>query len=198
MPTLKYPLILGSASEVRGNILRSIKLPFDVMPSPFDEESAKADIAKLKAPQKAAALAEGKALALADEYANHLILTADQVCECDGKILSKPGNANNAKAQLKFLSAKTHYQHSAVCLLLNGKVIWNYVATAELQMRRLSKIEIGLYVELDEPFGSCGSYMLEKHGKHLFASINGNDDVIKGLPSIELLNALYSLGYLEL
>ena len=198
MPTLKYPLILGSASEVRASILTSIKLPFEVSPSPFDEDGAKAEIAKLRAPEKAAALAEGKAQALAGDYANHLILTADQVCECDSEILSKPGNEAKAKEQLTFLAGKTHYQHSAVCLLLNGDVMWRYVATAELVMRRLSKVEIGMYVALDEPFGSCGSYMLEKHGKHLFESIKGNDDVIKGLPSIELLNALYALDYLKL
>ncbi len=198
MPTLKYPLILGSASEVRATILNSINLPFEVSPSPYDEDAAKADIAPLNPAEKAAFLAEGKAQALAGDYANHLILTADQVCECNGTIFSKPKNETNAKEQLSILAGRAHNQHSAVCLMLNGEVVWKYVARAELHMRRLSKIEIALYVKMDEPFSSCGSYMLEKHGKHLFESINGNDDVIKGLPSIELLNALYALGYLEL
>jgi septum formation protein len=198
MPTLRFPLLLGSQSAVRADILRSIKLPFSAVTSPYDEESEKQIVSRLSPDQQAQHLAQGKAAALSPVYSDTLILAADQICECEGSILSKPGSTESAQQQLRFLSGKIHYQHSAVCLMLNGEVVWNFITIAELAMRALSDDEITHYVALDEPFSSCGSYMLEKHGKHLFSSIKGNDDVIKGLPSIELLNALYEKGFLKL
>ena len=60
-------------------------------------------------------------------------------------------------------------------------------------MRNLSEKEIRAYVELEKPLQSAGSYMLEKHGKHIFKHIAGDHDVILGLDILKLFNKLYEL-----
>jgi predicted house-cleaning NTP pyrophosphatase (Maf/HAM1 superfamily) len=40
--------------------------------------------------------------------------------------------------------------------------------------------------------------MFEKHGKHLFSDVQGDHDVILGLPIVKLLDKLYELGLIRL
>ena len=192
------PLVLASASKVRSEILTNIKLTHEIILSDFDEDAMKEDIASLPLKEQAACLAQGKAENVSRKHRGKLILAADQICEFGGQAISKSKNIETAIAQLSKLQGKVHYQHSGACLYLGGELLWQIVKTAELKMRELKSSEIEKYISLDEPFGSCGSYMLEKHGKHLFERIDGNDDVIKGLPSVELLSFLYGSGFLVL
>ena len=188
-----HPLILASSSSIREQMMRQAGLAFTVMRPKFDEESAKDDIANKSMPQQAQFLAQKKAECVSEIHPSWLVVGADQICELDGEMLQKPGDEENAFNQLKKMQGKTHSLHSAVCLVQDGKVLWSDVLTANMTMRSLSDEEIYRYIQLDKPLSSCGCYMFEQHGKHLFKDIQGSDDVIQGLPMVALLNALYEL-----
>ncbi len=186
-------IILASGSLIRQTMLKNAGLDFSVIISDFNEEIAKQVIQHLPIPQRAAALARGKAEMVSKKHPDALVIGADQICELDGVTLSKAGNAEKAAQQLANLSGKTHQQHSAVCLYFNGILQWETIESAQLTMRDLSEQEIKDYIKLDEPFSACGSYFFEKNGKNLFAEIIGEADVIQGMPLKGLIGFLLSL-----
>ncbi len=186
------PLVLASSSSVRERMLRDLGIAFTVIQPTFDEEGAKASIESLSPSERASFLAKGKADSVSRIHASWLVIGADQVCECDGQILDKPMTEEKAFDQLKFLSGKTHHQHSAIALYQNNECLWDIVETASLTMRNLTDDEIYAYIQLDKPLTSCGTYHFEEHGKHLFSHIEGRDDVVMGLPVLPMLNELHT------
>lgn len=196
--TSPHPLVLASTSSIREQMLRKAGLHFSVITPRCDEEALKKEAAALPVAEAGLLLARQKARSVSDIHAGWVVIGGDQMCELEGEVLSKPGTPEKAVAQLKRLSGKTHFQHSAGCLVQAGEVIFETVVTAKLTMRALTDAEIEAYVALDNPVHSCGAYTYESHGKHLFEKIEGNDDVIQGLPFQELLTALYRKNLLIL
>jgi septum formation protein len=195
---LTHTLVLASGSVVRDQMMRKLDIPFTVIRPRADEEALKTEVARLSPLELSQTLARAKAASVNEIHPGWLVLGCDQVCEMDGHIFSKPGTPEAAIEQLKTLSGKTHQQHSAVALYHEGTCIWETVETARLTMRELSPEQIAAYVALDNPIYACGAYMFEKHGKHLFRKVEGTDDVIQGLPTVALLNALYERGMIDL
>jgi septum formation protein len=199
MPILSTPLILASGSAVRRQMLEAVGLSVQVIPPDgCDEEALKQRFSHLAPAEKAIELAKGKAAYVSALHPESLVLAADQICAFGESILSKPATPERAAAQLRQLRGNTHHQHSGAALYLRGECIWAHVASATLIMRTLSDTEITTYIALDHPLSSCGAYMFEKHGKHLFAHVEGTDDIIQGLPLVALLSKLYDLGFLSL
>jgi septum formation protein len=192
------PLVLASSSQIRENMLNDLGLAVTVINPSFDEEAAKKRLGAVAPGDLALALAKGKAESVNHIHPDWLVIGADQVCECDGEILEKPGDEERAVRQLLRLQGKTHRQHSAVALYRGETCLWSAVETATLTLRALGEEEIRAYIRLDQPMQCCGGYAYERHGKHLFSEVRGNDDVILGFPVQGLLNALYQMGYLRL
>lgn len=188
------PLILASSSAIRQQLLRDVGLQFSVLPSGCDEDIIKRDMAASPIADRALALAKAKALSVSVSYPDHLTIGADQMCALGDTVLSKPGSYDNARAQLRALSGKSHIQHSAVAITRGPEVLWTLVDTATLHVRELTDAEIDWYVKSDAPLQSCGSYRLEGMGRHLFKKIDGNQDTIMGLPLAPVLTQLYALG----
>lgn len=199
MPTLAAPLILASASSIRAELLRSVGLEARIIPAEgLDEDALKATLTHLPPQEKALALADAKAAFVSAQHPDALVIGADQICALGDVILSKPRTAERAAEQLRQLRGATHAQYSAVSVFRAGACVWHYVATARLTMRELCEEEITAYIALDAPLQSCGAYMFEKHGKHLFSEVHGTDDVIQGMPLTPLLAALYARHLLRL
>jgi len=192
------PIILASGSETRRLMLEKTKIKFSSQASTIDEDLVKKSFPNFNAAELGLELASRKALDVSKNHLSAYVIGADQVCEFNGEFLDKPGSLENCVKHLKKLSGKTHTQNCSVALAYNGKIIWTHQAEAKLTMRDLTDSEIQAYVELEKPIHSCGSYMFERHGKHLFSSVTGNDDIILGMPLVELLAKLYDLGVIEL
>ncbi len=191
-------LVLASGSAIRQQMLKGVGLAFSVVPSACNEDLIKDEMADSAPFEIGQALARAKAQAVAPQYPNALTIAADQICELEGEIFDKPGSIEQAEANLARLSGQTHVQHSAVCLMREDEILWEYVDEAYLTMRELSPDDIKAYVELDRPLASCGAYKLEAHGRYLFADIQGDYDVIRGLPLVPLLHCLQQLGAVKL
>jgi septum formation protein len=196
--TQKKPIILASTSPLRRELLEAVALKFDVIASPFDEEAHKDEIVHLPIPQQAQFLANGKAEAVSAQYPEHLVIAADQIGECDGVCLFKPGSRSNAINMLALLQGRAHFQHCAACVFLSGKKLVHFVDTVKLAMRQLSLEEISCYVDWDKPYACCGSYRYEGLGKYLFASVDGAYESVLGLPLLKLLNFLQDEQYIQL
>ena len=196
--TPSIPLILASASKIRADILKKTGIVFSIEVSNIDEDKINKKMLNKNIIERAKILASEKASIVSQKNPNSYVIGADQICNIDNKIFSKPITMENAIKQLKELSGKTHKQTSGICLYYNNELLWSYAEEAQLTMHKLEEDEIIKYLELDKPFNSCGSYKYESLGSHLFSKVIGQSETIQGLPIIALLkqlrnNKLYSL-----
>lgn len=187
------PLVLASGSAIRQQMLKEVGLRFSVVPSGVDEDAMKITLKDLSVEHKAVKLAEAKALWVSRKNPDALTIGADQICSLDGEIFDKPGTYEKAEAQLAKLAGKTHLQTNGLVIAKGDAIIWSHTSQATLKVRTLSAADIKTYIAADAPLASCGAYKLESLGRHLFASIEGDHDVVKGLALIPLLTKLHEL-----
>lgn len=196
--TIKTPIILASGSETRRSMLDRIGLKYTAIKPEVNEDELKKQLGLTDIHRLGFELAKAKAEEVSINNPAAYVIGADQICELDGKIYDKPGSLENCIRHLQELAGKTHKQNCFAVIYHNGKLVWQHHEQARLTMRKLSPVEIEAYVKIEQPINSCGSYMLEKHGKYIFESIEGDHDVILGLPLVALLNQLFELGVIEL
>ena len=199
MISLLSNLFLASGSLTRKELLKAHGLEMKTcLPEVNEDDLKKKFCTNFSAAETAMFLAKAKASSVSLLDKGSFFIAADQVCELDGKIFDKPLTEENAMKHLKELRSKTHTQNCATVIYHNAECIWEFSGKAFLTMRNLKDEEIVSYVNLDKPLNSAGSYMFEKHGKHLFSDVQGDHDVILGLPIVKLLDKLYELGLIRL
>ena len=144
--------------------------------------------------------ARGKAMSVRAEYPDAVILASDQLAECEGQVLRKPGTEELAVAQLRLLAGKEHRLHTSVVLsepragLSEGEV-----GTNRLRIRDLPEDQLRRYVQLEQPLNAAGSYISEGLGIALFEYLRGDDPTaIIGLPLIATCRLLERAGILPL
>jgi septum formation protein len=196
--TQLQPLILASGSSIRQQMLKAAGLTFSVVPSGVNEDLIKTNMDGEPIALIAQCLALAKTLSVSAKHPDAYTIGADQICVHQGKTLSKPITYPNAEAQLAKLSGHTHQQHCAMTLARGTEIIWEFHDMAELTMRPLMPNEIRAYVAADAPLSSCGAYKFEGLGRHLFARVVGDHDVIQGFALVPLLTTLHSLGVIRL
>jgi septum formation protein len=191
-------IVLASASPTRRAMLTNAGVRFTARPAPIDERAVEASfIAADASPMRIAeALANAKALAVRAESEATIVLGADQVLEGDGRRWNKPASLEEARAQLRALSGKTHALHSAIAAARGGRIVWKAADSARLTMRPLTEAFIdGYLAEVGEAaLGSVGAYQVEGLGIQLFDKIEGDHFTILGLPLLDLLAFLRREG----
>ena len=183
-------IILASKSEVRKKILDQNNIRCEVVPANIDEELIKDSLLKEKASPEIISkiLAELKANKISEKRHNHLVLGADSVIDLNGELISKPINRDEAFAILKKLNGQKHQLISSVCISKNGAMIWNFTDASTLTMKQLNSDEIKSYLTKikNKELYAYGVYQIEADGRSLFSKIEGDEDVIMGLPVKEI------------
>jgi septum formation protein len=190
-------LILASTSPFRRELLLRLGIPFETVAPPFDEippppgPSSPDQIRSLVLEN-----ARGKAASVGRVRPSAWVLASDQLGECEGRALSKPGTAERAVEQLSFLAGKEHRLHTAVVLrrAQDGRTEAE-VVTAHLRVRPLGAFALRRYVDLERPLGCAGSYRIEGLGIALFESVRCEDPTaVIGLPLIATCRLLEWAG----
>ncbi|AAV82186.1 septum formation inhibitor Maf [Idiomarina loihiensis] len=191
---MTLPLILGSGSKYRREILDRLHLNYDVVKPDIDESAISSESPQ----QLVGRLAEAKARAVEKRmtYDNAIIIGSDQVAVCDGNILGKPGNRENAVRQLSSFIGKTVTFYTGLAVFnTEAQQCEVRVEPFEVEFRQLTAEEIERYVELENPFDCAGSFKSEGLGISLFSGLKGNDpNTLIGLPAIALLDMLRTHG----
>ena len=190
-------IILASKSKIRKEILDRNHIKNIVEPSNVDEDIVKASLIKEKASPELISknLAELKANKVSMKKIDNIVLGADSVIDLEGEIISKPESREEAMKILKKLNGKSHFLISSVCISKNGSMIWNYTDKAKLTMKNFTDDELKNYLSKisDETLYAYNVYQIEGEGRSLFASIEGDEDTIMGLPVKKIKEYLGSL-----
>jgi len=185
-------LILASSSPYRRALLEQLRLPFTCVSPHIDEAALPGE----RPPELARRLAQEKVCALAARHPDALIIGSDQVAECGGRALGKPGSRERAVAQLQSCSGRAVHFYTGVSLLdtASGKQRTE-VESFAVHFRQLSDGQIRRYVELEKPYDCAGSFKAEGLGVVLFEKMEGSDfSSLIGLPLIRLVELLREFG----
>jgi septum formation protein len=193
------PLVLASKSEVRGKILAAAGLRLEIRPAAIDERALETKAAPDDAVAAARLLARAKAEDVSARLPGRLVLGADQTLALDEARFSKPMSRAGAREQLRALRGRTHALHSALALVRDGEVLFEYDDSAELTMRAFSDRFLDDYLDLagEAALTSVGGYQVEGAGIHLFERIEGDYFTILGLPLLPLLDFLRGNGFVK-
>lgn len=187
------PLILGSSSPYRRDLLARLRIPFEVATPDIDETPLPGE----RAEATALRLSRLKAEAIAARHPGALIIGSDQVCTLDGAQIGKPGTHDKALAQLQRMRGRSVTFHSALCLLDSRTGVAQLAdVQTHVTFRDLSDAELNAYLHTETPYDCAGSAKAEGLGIALLSRVESDDPTaLIGLPLIALTGMLRQVGY---
>ncbi|MDB4008232.1 Maf family nucleotide pyrophosphatase [Amylibacter sp.] len=191
---MKQKIILASVSQIRKKLLLQAEVNFQSIAAKIDEDTIKESLKNEGAKPKdiSDALAEYKAIRVANNFPTDLIIGCDQILVCDNEIISKARTLNDAKETLKLLRGKSHQLLSSVVIYDNNKPVWRTTSRAQLFMRDFTDEYLEYYIKTSgtDILSSVGCYLLENNGVNLFNRIQGDYFTVLGFPLLEVLDFL--------
>jgi septum formation protein len=193
-----HPLLLGSGSPRRREMLATLGLPLLVTPvdvdeTPREEEASTSYMDRIVAAKLAALAARPEAKSAG------ALLVADTSVILDGQILGKPTDTNDARRMLRALSGRDHEVWTRYAIATPDKP--SHAARAEtvvttVRFRPLADGEIDAYAETGEGRDKAGAYAIQGIGAFAVQEIEGSASNVIGLPVCEVVLALRLLGVL--
>ena len=185
-------LVLASTSPFRKSVLEKLGLPFDCHAPEVDEAPQPHETPA----QLVERLSIAKAQAVAAHLQQGLVIGSDQVAVIDDEILGKPGNHENAVAQLERASGKTVTFLTGLALVnAESGAIQAEVMPFKVVFRQLTQPQIVNYLNAEQPYNCAGSFKSEGLGIALFERLEGDDpNTLIGLPLIRLIRMLEKEG----
>lgn len=171
-------IILASNSPRRKELLAGLGVPFKVLVIPGIDESYPEDL-------PAAEIAEYIAVKKAAPYDisdGNTVITADTVVVCEGEIMGKPANEDDAHRMLRKLSGKTHQVYTGVCLKTDSRQKHFSVCT-DVTFKELTDEEIWHYIREYKPFDKAGAYGIQEWIGYIgITGIQGSYYNVMGFP----------------
>ena len=184
-------IILASASPRREELLRALGVAFRVVPSLAEEGGLPSDGTECRAET----LALRKATEVATRVGEGLVLGADTIVECDGRLLGKPRSPDEARWFLRQLSGRGHLVVTGLALVqADGWRIETGHEVTEERVRPLTGEEIDAYVQTGEPLDKAGGYAIQGAAGTFVESIKGSFTNVVGLPLGRLRSLLLRFG----
>ena len=183
--------ILASSSPRRRELLTSIGMDFDVIPSNIPEEREQGE-----APEEyVARLSREKAEAIAAKHADRWVIAADTTVLLGEELLEKPVDAADAARMLATIAGRTHIVYTGITLQ-NAASSYREtrVAESEVRMLPLTAEDIDWYVRTGEPLDKAGAYAVQGIGAMFIDSIHGSYTNVVGLPLALLFQMLRKAG----
>ncbi|MDP3785739.1 MAG: Maf family nucleotide pyrophosphatase [Undibacterium sp.] len=190
-------IILASSSTYRKELFERLRLPFLAIAPDIDESA----LAQETPIQAALRLAQEKAEAIAALHPGYIVIGSDQVATLQGEHIGKPGNHENALAQLLKMRGEEVIFHSALCVIDNRMPGANQAHQIQIEncqtrvrFRNLSEAELDAYLRIETPYDCAGSAKNEGLGIALIEKIQSDDPTaLTGLPLITLTSMLMRL-----
>ena len=181
-------LILASASPRRKELLGLFKIPFSIRVADIDET-----MDNTKSPfDEVARVSRLKALAIGRQP-DDVVIAADTIVVCEGKVLGKPKSETEAVEMLSLLSGRDH-QVMTGCTVLAGNRAETFTEVTDLHFRLLSRKEIENYVASGEPMDKAGAYGIQGGAALFCERMVGDYYNVMGLPVCRLSQVLKTIA----
>lgn len=212
-------LVLASASPRRRELLSQIGLEFTVMPSTKEENAKTTEAGALVQElscQKAVDIweqlsggqgqnpdADQEQIAEETQEPNLngkrqpelLVIGADTVVCCEGKILGKPHSREAAAEMLTALQGRSHEVYTGVTLYSQSETVTFFECT-QVEFYPMTEVEISEYIDSKEPMDKAGAYGIQGLGARFVKGIRGDYNNVVGLPVGRLYQELKSRGWM--
>jgi septum formation protein len=197
----EYPLIVGSQSPRRLELLKQCGIPVEVLPIEIDESVLPGErpdaLATRLARQKGAAVLY-RLTQLGRGAAGRWILCADTIVHVAGELLGKPRDDHDARRMLRLLSGRTHSVTTG--FVVHGPDAFDapaYAETTAVTFRVLSEDEVQRYVRTGEGRDKAGGYAIQGLAGAFVERIEGSYANVVGLPIHRVVEVLLKLGAIE-
>ena len=177
-------IILASSSKHRRKLLKQLHLKFTSESPNINENRLKNE----KVDDFVKRLSYEKALKVAQNHANSIIIGSDEIALVNNKILGKPLSKNNAIKQLKLISNKEVVFKTGLCVI-DSSTYKKYIGLVnyKIKMKKLTTNEILSYIEKENILNCAASIKIEGLAISLVDRTSGSDPTsIIGLPLIRL------------
>ena len=177
-------IILASGSPRRRELLTDLGIKFEIMVDNSSEVTPK----NVSPDEVVMTLAKNKLRNVAKNApGDSLIIAADTVVACDGRILGKPKDEAQAFEMLSALSGRRHSVYTGVAVGDNktGKIVCEFEKT-DVFFRKLEDDEIKRYIATGEPMDKAGAYGIQNLGALFVERIDGDYFNVVGLPLCRL------------
>lgn len=178
-----FPLVLGSGSPRRRQLLENAGYVFDVLePDPKVEYEFGREQSLTQATQYVRQLAFRKAQDVAKRLGRAVVIAADTVAQCQGQVLGKPNDREHAEQMLRLLAGSEH-------CVLTGMCVWQVptqrcvidVSVTRLIMESLDNASIQEYLDTGRWRGKAGGFGYQD-GNDWLRIVEGSESNVVGLP----------------
>ena len=185
-------IILASQSPRRRELLHLAEIDFDVIIADTDESYP----ADLSFEEIAIHIARNKALAVAHQNTtDKIIIAADTIVICDGEVIGKPTNEEDAVNIISKLSGNKHSVITGVYMVQKTREIF-FADVTEVTFHSLTQTQIKYYVSKYKPFDKAGAYAIQEWiGAVGIKNINGDFYNVMGLPISRVVEALQQFSF---
>ena len=186
----KYHIILASKSPRRQELLRGMGVDFEILTKETPEDYP-ADLPLDEVPKY---LSLQKSQAFSDEELpkDYLLITSDTVVICEGEILGKPKDREDAERMLQLLSGKTHHVVTGITVR-SAKKTESFAVRSNVTFAQLDDDEIDYYIEQCKPFDKAGAYGIQEWIGYVgISGLEGSFYNVMGLPTRKLYQCLKS------
>ncbi len=176
-------IILASASPRRRELLTQIGLTFEIKVSDVEEHvttTVPSEVVQELSRQKAEAV-----LAVCETFEEPLVVIgADTIVACDGQILGKPKDEEDAARMLRMLSGRSHQVYTGVTFAYKGKKreIYSFYEATTVHFATMTEAEIQTYLSTKDPMDKAGSYGIQGFCARYITGIEGDYNNVVGLP----------------
>lgn len=208
MITRETPLVLGSASPRRRDILAALGIPSVVFPCAIDEDALAAEtpecyLERIANAKLVAACQRLQAEGLPAGLAPGGVLVADTIVVNDGAIVGKPSDPVDARRMLGRLVGRTHTVFTRYAIgaapepgAPPGPPLTARTVRTEVTLRAATEREVAAYALTGEGLDKAGAYAAQGIGSFLVERLTGSYSNVVGLPACEVVADLCRIGLL--
>ena len=186
----KESLVLASASPRRAELLRLLDVDFEILPCQVSEHRLTGETPEVMVQR----LAYAKARTVRDLRPTSTVVGADTVVVLEDQVFGKPDSIEDAGRMLRFLSGRTHFVLTGICVFRGHTNLVDFSRTA-VRFNPMSDREITGYLNTGEPLDKAGAYAIQGVASRFIERVEGCYFNVVGLPLSLLYHMLKRMGF---
>jgi phosphoribosylamine--glycine ligase len=191
----RLPIILGSSSPRRRELLGNLGLDFTIVKPETEEKPLPGEEPLIYVARNAREKNQWICEQIKRSHPQGaLVISADTIVVVQDKLLEKPLSPMEAKDMLSMLSGRTHTVLTAVRIAsvtaAGEQKVKEFTTSTDVLIKSLSGAEMDGYIATGEPFDKAGGYAAQGLGSFMVQEIHGSFSNVVGLPLAELADSL--------